>query len=723
MAGPRPLLTLDWMRMPFGWTPRSRSWIALWAGFWWLFVAVPAASEKPAVARPKAASSASPGGAGTAFFLATPDGKESVAVTTAHAFDLGGLGREGELSFVLGQSGERVSVSRRLYAAPGTPFSQTDGTLAKDYLLFALDIEPQGVRLLEPIEVPPEELIASRVRILGVSKTPPHEEDDLFGTVREADGSRIEVELDTPADLRGWGGAPVLLLPEGKVIGILQAMWPEDDHLRLGVGPIGAVVKALGEPLEKGLGTPLSSFATEAPTLGAAGDAKGTDLSSQLTVAPDKRELPSEGALLGQAGVLSTEIRLEIEEPRDGAVIGEVTNGAFIAGRALALLGEFRRFDVVLVLDTSGSTSDASGSDINGNGVVGRERFLLPTDDPGDSILAAEIAAAREVLRSLDARNTRVSVVTFAGVSEDFRNPGGGAVIRIGQSAGPPAVTEEGLTSDFKRIERALTHVQERGPSGNTNMGAGLRQAVRELKGYRGGLSTPDPESDKVVLFFTDGAPTAPFDPADTRSNTRSVLRAADIASRAGIRVHSFAIGPDALERPVAAVEMAYRTGGYFTPVRVPGDLVEVIENVSFANIEAIEVQNLTTGEAASELRIQADGTFGALVPIRTGLNRIQVLARSSDGSEATASISLGHAEGVKPRRLPRELVSLRNRLLEERLITLKRGTVEAERKVTARTRKELLLEIEEERNRANDTARKQRKELELEAGEQPLEP
>ena len=110
--------------------------------------------------------------------------------------------------------------------------------------------------------------------------------------------------------------------------------------------------------------------------------------------------------------------------------------------------------------------------------------------------------------------------------------------------------------------------------------------------------------------------------------------------------MHSFAIGPDALQRPVAAVEMAYRTGGYFTPVREPGDLVEVIENVSFANIEAIEVHNLTTGEAASELRIQADGTFGALVPIRTGLNRIQVMARSSDGSEATAAISVGHAEG-----------------------------------------------------------------------------
>ena len=41
-----------------------------------------------------------------------------------------------------------------------------------------------------------------------------------------------------------------------------------------------------------------------------------------------------------------------------------------MAGRALALLGEFVRFDVMFVLDTSDSTRAASGADINENGVV-----------------------------------------------------------------------------------------------------------------------------------------------------------------------------------------------------------------------------------------------------------------------------------------------------------------------------------------------------------------
>ena len=43
-----------------------------------------------------------------------------------------------------------------------------------------------------------------------------------------------------------------------------------------------------------------------------------------------------------------------------------------VSGRAASQQGELRRFDVVFVLDVSGSTFDATGVDINANGVVGR---------------------------------------------------------------------------------------------------------------------------------------------------------------------------------------------------------------------------------------------------------------------------------------------------------------------------------------------------------------
>ena len=66
------------------------------------------------------------------------------------------------------------------------------------------------------------------------------------------------------------------------------------------------------------------------------------------------------------------------------------------SGRAIAHHGELRSFDVVLVIDTSRSTVDPTGADINGNGIVGKPRlgqigsmFDVGSTDPGDSILAA----------------------------------------------------------------------------------------------------------------------------------------------------------------------------------------------------------------------------------------------------------------------------------------------------------------------------------------------
>jgi hypothetical protein len=193
------------------------------------------------------------------------------------------------------------------------------------------------------------------------------------------------------------------------------------------------------------------------------------------------------------------------------------------------------------------------------------------------------------------------------------------------------------------------------------------------------------------------------------------VLRAADLADRAGVRVHSFAIGPEALEGPVAVVEMARRTGGYFTPVRHPGDLVEVIENVSFANLDRLEVRNLTADALATELVTNADGSFGALVPLEVGRNRIQVLARASDGSEETTEVTLVYAPDAPRLDVPRELMAQRNRLLEQRLVNLRRGRISAEREAAEQARKELQLEIERERTEAEARADQQRKQLDLE--------
>jgi hypothetical protein len=404
------------------------------------------------------------------------------------------------------------------------------------------------------------------------------------------------------------------------------------------------------------------------------------------------------------------------------AIVGDAA-GVFVAGRALALRGEMRRFDIIIVIDTSGSTNDPTGVDVDGDGVVGMH---LPgvnpsspnfgSTDPGDSILAAEVAAAEKLLGGLDPRSTRVGLVTFAGELVVAR-PGFLDLARVQRAA----LAEEPLTSDYKRLHRALTEVRERGARGMTHMAAGIDQASVELLGLTGSLSRADPDSEKIVLFFTDGVPTLPHWDSES-GNVEAVLQSAQRARRAGVRIHSFAIGPEALEGPISTVEMAAITDGLFTPVRHPGRLVRFIEGASFANIAEVKVRNISSGESAFQARVHADGSWEALVPLQEGENRLEVLARSSDGAEATRHVTVHHAPGAASPFVPAELVLKHNELLAARLAALRSDRLEFERQRDEEMRRELVLEIERERAAAFERAARQRKELHLEI-EEPAGP
>src|SRR5207249_5147083 len=135
----------------------------------------------------------------------------------------------------------------------------------------------------------------------------------------------------------------------------------------------------------------------------------------------------------------------------------------------------------------------------------------------------------------------------------------------------------------------------------------------------------------KVVFFFTDGQPTLPY-PDREADNVRAVLRAANRAHRVNIKIHSFAIGPEALEGPIAAVEMASRTHGYFTPVRKPGDLADIVEEVSFANIEKVTLVQEKTRVEAAPFRLTADGSWAGFLALEPGENPIRATALAGEG-------------------------------------------------------------------------------------------
>jgi hypothetical protein len=392
-------------------------------------------------------------------------------------------------------------------------------------------------------------------------------------------------------------------------------------------------------------------------------------------------------------------VRILIESPAPGEAVRNEVHQAPIRGNALAEGERPAEFDVMIVLDISGSTKVASGVDVDADGEIGinPNLELLPpgsypagtvSSDPGDTILAAEVAAADALIASLErGGRVRIGIVSFSGEM----NPDTGRRKRYDQQ---DAWVEVPLTADFEAARRRLPAILARGPYGGTNFAAGLRVAIAELAGLQGARSSPRPQSKKVVLFLTDGVPTFPVgtgstaDPADTEA----ALAAARLARSAGITVNTYALGPNALTNPFAATEIARITRGTYMPVRNPGDIVSFLQGTSFANVDDVIFTNLTTREVSYDVSLAPDGSFSGFVPVREGANRVRVTALASNGLSGSVDIDLVfETAGLSERELALELERIRQR------------------------NKQLMLLIE--RERIQRFREHQRKQLEIEVG------
>ena len=392
-------------------------------------------------------------------------------------------------------------------------------------------------------------------------------------------------------------------------------------------------------------------------------------------------------------------MRILIASPKPGEPLQNRVHQAPIRGSASASAERPVDFDVILVLDVSGSTKVASGADVDGDGELGfnpQFELIAPgayapdvvSTDPDDTILAAEVAAGRALVSGLaSGGRIRVGIVSFSGEM----NPTTGQRSRFDQQ---DAWLEVPLTSDLGQAQAALGSILARGPYGGTNFAAGLRLAVTELAGLTGARSQPRPGAKKVVLFLTDGLPTFPIGSGSVSDagDTEAALGAARLAHKAGITVNTYALGPSALTNPIAATEVARITLGNFLPVQNPGDIISFLQGVTFANIEDVVFTNLTTREVSTDVRLSPDGTFSGFVPVKEGHNRVRVTALASDGSSGSVELDLVfERSGMSEKDLALELDRIREH------------------------NKQLLILVEQERIRR--FREQQRKVIEFEAG------
>ena len=392
-------------------------------------------------------------------------------------------------------------------------------------------------------------------------------------------------------------------------------------------------------------------------------------------------------------------VDIEISSPQPGEKVTNRVHMAPIRGAVRSGSGEPVDFDVLIAIDVSHSTRYPSGIDVDADEELGfnpQEELVAPgtypdnlvCSDPDDTILAAELQAARYLVEVLSAGRTRVGILAFSGEVD----PDTGAQASPGQKDAWVVVP---LTNDFESVFRALDDISQKGPHGATNYAAAVQLAVVELAGLPGAQSERRSDAKRVVLFLTDGVPTFPFgkgvvaDPEDTEV----AINAARLARKAGITINTYALGRHALAKPVAVTEMARLTVGTYTPVRNPGDIVSFLQGVSFANIDDVVITNLTTSEISYDVQLAPDGSFSAFVPVQEGANKLKVTALASDGGEHTVELDLDFEKsGLSERELALELERIKKRN-KELLKLIERKRIQAFR---ARQQKKVVIEAEE---------------------------
>jgi hypothetical protein len=380
----------------------------------------------------------------------------------------------------------------------------------------------------------------------------------------------------------------------------------------------------------------------------------------------------------------SADLTVQIRSPKDGSTITQEQAYLLVGGKAEVQTGRAGYVDIFLLIDVSASTAQYAGVDfsefsglpdfyITPRMVTGRNpspncRSVWRSHHSRISTLAAEVVASRRLLSQLNSATTRVGVITF----------------------GDDAWLRQPLTHDFEEVRSALDLIYKRGPRGKTNMVDAILVGTEELLGK--GESANYLDSIKTLVLLTDGFPNLPSGdctPPGTEADTDLTISAARQAGNLGISVHVFALGEDVLSNPRAAVGIARESGGTYTAVTRPADILAVVDKLSAVGVDSIQVTNETIQQEALESRLAADGFFASAVPVVEGLNRIQVLGRASDGSLARDIITVNYQPGAK-RSLDLEIFLEREKTLKLEIDRLDKSPEQIQREVEAGRRESL---------------------------------
>lgn len=295
--------------------------------------------------------------------------------------------------------------------------------------------------------------------------------------------------------------------------------------------------------------------------------------------------------------------------------------------------------DVVIAIDVSESSLEDSGMELDGDGPLGEtdpELLAWLRDQPGserlvrhlleqdfeDTVLAAELEAARALVSRLDPKRFRVALISFADEAR--------VLAPLGSSRDALLTALHHLPRDLHR-ESPGTHYQ-----------AAIATAHRVLRPEQGVVD----DRLRSIVLLSDGAPTRPV---HGNRAERYAVEAAIAAGRDGIRLFVFAIGPEAEAGLGVLQRMAGWTSGRLETVTRPGRIVNRLRELDLVGLTSLEVTNATTGGSARALRVFPDGSFDGFVELQRGPNRLVFRASDQAGGVHQVERQVTYRPGPLP--------------------------------------------------------------------------
>ena len=138
----------------------------------------------------------------------------------------------------------------------------------------------------------------------------------------------------------------------------------------------------------------------------------------------------------------------------------------------------------------------------------------------------------------------------------------------------------------------------------------------------------------RTVLLLSDGHPTAPSE----LQGKRDALASAEKMGELGVPVHAFALGQSANESSEFYHTLAESTGGRFTPLADPADVVDELANVRFTGLKDVRIESSPSGQPGRALRVFRNGSFDGYVPLSEGKNLITITGLMEDGETLSAT-------------------------------------------------------------------------------------